>query len=621
MFTSIGLTISGLLFISFIAIIYFQKKKYKNAENQIYRFLLILTIFLLLLELVCVHFMAIRDKTPFITEILCRGYILGDVVWFVTMYCYLLCISSDVTYTTIQELFSRLVVKFIILFSGAAYIVSCTLNVTYTSGVNNDIYVIGGPAVTILMVGFVFVALYMLKAIFHNLNRETFFKRIPIILFLFILLVLTLVQYLFIDLNELTFLFAYCVVAMYFTLENQDQKLVDELESAKKVAEIADRDKTTFLSKMSHEIRTPMNVIMGYSEFLINKEDVNVDEIKRDSKKIYNASKNLLEIVNNILIYSRIESGKEKVDETNYSILDVVGEVESYARSRIDSPDLRFTVQLDKDLPVNYFGDRLKIYRIILSIVNNSIKYTDSGEIEVKISSTISENDIAKLHIFVKDTGDGIKSEDLEEIKRDISESMGEEKILLGSGLGITLTQKIVKMLNGTMEISSEYGVGTKVDIYVEQKVTNSLKYKDVKTETEDGNNIYFDCSKYRVLVVDDNKLNRIVMEKLLKPYNVQYDLLENGTECISRIKSGVQYDLVLLDHMMPELDGIETLRILKKTNITLPPIIAVTANVVTELKKIYIEEGFDGYLSKPVDIRELNKLMTKYFKNNNGGK
>ena len=178
-------------------------------------------------------------------------------------------------------------------------------------------------------------------------------------------------------------------------------------------------------------------------------------------------------------------------------------------------------------------------------------------------------------------------------------------------------------MLDGNITFDSEYGIGTTFEVSLKQRVVGSKKLKDVKTEYKSKiiDNNYLDCSKYKILVVDDNKLNRKVLERLLRPYKANIELLESGTECIDKIKTGSKYDLILLDHMMPELDGIETIRILRKTNMkNLPPIVAMTANVVTEIKDEYLKEGFSDYLAKPVDIKELDKLLNKYFNKKVGG-
>lgn len=614
-FVSIGLTVSGLLFISIIAIVYLQKKKYSSLESKLYKALLVTTIILLLLEIVCVYTISIRSIYPFLNEVLCRIYILGDIIWFTMVLIYMQILLTDKKYNNFKEILSEKPIIFTIILAITMFMISCLFSLKFTSGMSNEINVIGGNGVKVLYIIYVVIWVYMMKLIFTNISKKNIVKRIPILTFLALYLIFGIIQLLYDDFNDLTFVFSFCIVCMYFTIENQDLKLVSELETAKKEAEIADKDKTEFLSKMSHEIRTPMNVIMGYSEVLMDEKKSTTTDVKKDAENIYNAAKSLLEIINNILTFSRIESGKEKIDEVEYSILDVIGELESFAHSKIDPQKVSFNIKYDSNLPANYYGDKLKVYRAILNIINNSIKYTTRGSIDVIFKFLPKDNNQGSIIVEIKDTGYGIKQDSLALIKEDIEENTDDGN-LTSTGLGLILTKKIINMLNGQMKIESEYGAGTTIRISVDQKVIGDIKAIDIVKNKEEDNSIYFDCSKYRILVVDDNKLNRIVIERLLKPYNIKCELLDSGAECISKIKAGEKYDLILLDHLMPELDGIETLRVLKKLQIEdLPPAIAVTANLVTELKEMYLKEGFSGYLAKPVDVRDLNNLMIKYFK------
>lgn len=620
MFSSIGLTLSGLIFTSVIANVYLEKKKYNSLENNIYRFLIIQTLFLLVLELCCVVTMSIRFQIPVINEILCRLYILGDLVWILTLIAYVKTLVSSNKYANLEEFLKDKWMIFMIGFGFVLYVISCFLDVTYTSGANNEFYVIAGKSVYVLYAAFVLVGMYMVKILSKDLDKDNFIKKLPIFMFMLSFAIVGIIQLIYADLNDLTFLFAFCIVAMYFTIESQDTKLVRELEEAKKNAEEADRAKTDFLSKMSHEIRTPMNVILGFSETLMNKSTLTEKDTKKDVKNIYNAGKTLLEIINNILIFSRIESGKEQVEEAEYAISDIVGELDSYVRSKIEQSNVEFNINIDNNIPSNYIGDKLKLYRVLLNLINNSVKYTNEGEITLNISCNSIENDIADLRFEIKDTGLGMKRETLDNLFQEFSTLDTNDLNISGTGLGLVLVKKILNMLGGEITFDSEYGIGTNFEVSLKQKVVGSKKIKDIKIEyrnkrAEKSN--YLDCSKYRILIVDDNKLNRSVLEKLLKPYKVNLELVDSGILCIEKIKAGEKYDLILLDHMMPELDGMETIRILKKANKKdLPPIVAMTANVVTEVKDEYLKEGFSDYLAKPVDLKELNKLLCKYFNN-----
>lgn len=619
MLNSMSLSILGLIFIIAIAIIYFKKKKYNSIENLLYRGLLVLNIFLLILEICCVYTISIRSQIPVINEIFCRIFIFGTIVWILILICYVKILIEPDKYLSIKDLLADKEMFLYIVVSLLLFYSSCFLNITYTSGVNDQFFVIGGAAVSVLYVIFTIIGISLGKMLISGVNQTNFIKRIPIVMLIALFLTLGIIQILYADFNELTFLFAFCTIAMYFTFENQDIRLVEELDAAKKEAELADKTKTQFLTKISHEIRTPMNVIMGYSEVLINKNKITEKEVKADVKNIYNAGKSLLEIINNILTYSRIEAKKEKIEEVEYSISDIIGELESFVNAKIDPKKIVFSIALDGDIPSNYVGDKVKIYRVLLNLINNAIRYTDTGEITLTIRcNNITEN-ITQLNFEVKDTGIGMTKENLENIFSELNKVNDNDSDISGIGLGLVLTKKIINMLDGKILCESEYGIGTTFNVIINQKVVGTTKIKDLKhlkdkiNETKD---IYFDCSKYRVLLVDDNKLNRIVIERLLKPYKIKYDSVGSSAECISKIKSGEKYDLILLDHMMPEVDGIETFRILKKMNsITLPPVVAITANIVTELKETYIKEGFSDYLSKPVDIKELNQLIHKYFK------
>jgi len=273
-------------------------------------------------------------------------------------------------------------------------------------------------------------------------------------------------------------------------------------------------------------------------------------------------------------------------------------------------------------MPLNFLGDKTKIYRILVNLINNSINYTSNGSIELNITCEEYENNFGVLKFEVKDTGIGMKKEHINMIFDEFSTTNEEKLDIKVIGLGLLIVKELVNMLDAKVTFSSEYGVGSVFTFVLNQRIVGNRKIKDFEETKKlvlEKNNYYFDCSKYKILVVDDNQLNRKVIQSLLKTYKVQTELLDNGKDCIEKVKQGEIYDLILLDHMMPEMDGIEVIKILRKMKIKkLPPIIMMTANAVTGIKEKYLKEGFDDYLAKPVDTKELNKLMLKYFETGN---
>lgn len=611
MVPSLGLTIVGLAFIIITAIFSLTKKKYNNIENNIYRFLLLITFILLSLEVICVFTMSKRDIYPVLNELLCRTFILGCIIWFTTLVCYISSLGETHAYTRTLDLFNNVFMKIWVFVGLILFVISCFLDIEYTSG-NGLFYVISGPAVYSLYAAFAFEGVYMIYMLFIKRNNSSFFKRLPVILFLVFYAIAGLIQLVTqTDFNDLSYVFVICVVFMYFTLENQDLKKINELEEAKKNAEIADKEKTDFLLKMSHEIRTPMNAIIGFTEAIINSKEIDRQQVKTDIGNVHTAAENLLEMINNILNISRIESGKEVYDEQEYSIKDIIYEVISLSESKINKEKVNFVVEIDENIPSLLKGDKVKINEIINNLVSNSVKYTKVGEISFIIDSDIKE-DTVTLNIQVKDTGIGIREEDYERLFEKFSKlSTNTETEIQGTGLGLIVTKKLVDIVNGTMTFESTYGVGTTFKVCIDQKIVDYSSIGKIDF-TANKNSKYFDCSNYSVLIVDDNNLNLKVATKLLEPYKFKkIDLVKSGNECIELIKSNNEYDLILLDHMMPGMNGIETFKVIKQINNNeKTKIVAMTANAVSEDKKLYDDTGFDGYLAKPIDSRLLNKLL-----------
>ena len=404
---------------------------------------------------------------------------------------------------------------------------------------------------------------------------------------------------------------------LYFLVENPDLKIISEVEALKKDVEKSSKAKSDFLSNMSHEIRTPMNAIVGYSQMLLNSSSNDSNVLKNDIKHIRSAGNSLLDIINNILDISKIESGNETLDMKIYSLSSIVMELTSIIEARLSNKPVKLIIDVDKNTPKELYGDSTKLFQILLNILTNSIKYTEVGKIKLSINTDIV-GEMANLHFKISDTGYGIKKEDYDKLFEKFSRldnAISNE--IEGTGLGLVITKKYVDLMKGKIWFESEYEVGTTFYVDISQKIINKSKIEDIKEPIKvDKVTNFIDCSQYKVLVVDDNKLNIKVASKLLSAYKFQIDTSSSGKDCIYKVKNGNKYDMIFLDHMMPELDGIETLHILKKIDgYDIPPVVALTANAITGMKEMYLKEGFNEYLSKPINTMELDKLINKYFK------
>ena len=413
----------------------------------------------------------------------------------------------------------------------------------------------------------------------------------------------------------------------------------DEQSSRKSIllkeTQEASMAKSKFLATMSHEIRTPMNVILGVTESYLENEKLE-PVIREGYEKIYNSADLLLHIINDILDLSKIEAGKLDLTTAKYDILSLINDVAHLNLIRFQHKPIKLKLQVDENIPSELIGDELRIKQILNNLLTNAFKYTDTGEVKLSFavdnSAQIQNTEIA-LILCVTDTGRGMTPDQVEKLFDEYTRfNMESNRTSIGTGLGMAITRNLVKLMNGVMSVDSMPDRGTTVTVCVPQRINGSGVIG--KKAAEDLQNFIFknamqtknkkitrELMPYgKVLVVDDMVSNLDVAKLLLKPYQVQIDTAESGFDAIEIIKSGKVYDIVFMDHMMPNMDGLETTKKIRELGYN-HTIIALTANAVVGQQEIFLANGFDAFMSKPIDIRQLNDSLNKFIRDKDHGR
>lgn len=609
--SSLYFQICSLFYIVLLNVTFFSKKRLQSLENKLFSYMIVTNLLGIILDIISTY-LAIINANYSLLIIFCKSYLVYLLIWITLMTAYIYVISvngfkrKSKEKTKKKEKNSRFL-KFLIILATISVLLVIVLPL-YSNRSNGRIYTYGPSAVISYMISGICIFVWLI-CMFKNFKNLKSKKYLPMFAYMTIGLIATAIQAIYPEILIITSMETFITFLMYFTIENPDMKMIEQLNIARDQAEKANRAKSDFLSNMSHEIRTPLNAIVGFSQAL-QEEDL-PDSAKDEVSDIVSASNSLLELVNGILDISKIEADKLEIVNTEYSFKNVYNDLVALTRARMGEKPLDLRLSYDESIPSVLYGDHTRIKQIILNLLTNAVKYTREGYVSFKVSSVI-EGDVCRLIVSVEDSGIGIKNENIDKLFMKFERFDLDKNITIeGTGLGLAITKKLVDLMHGKIVVQSVYGKGSKFTVALDQKI---VRGKEVVLENHEAKVELFEAPDKKILVVDDNKINLKVAARLLSNYKVNVELVESGFECLEKVKTNT-YDLILMDDMMPKMSGVETFHKLKENNSFNTPVVALTANAITGMKEKYLSEGFNDYLSKPIDKLELNIIMKKYLK------
>lgn len=605
----VSFSICSFIFVLMFIIFYFSKERLNTLDTKMYSCILVTNIIGIMIDVFGYFVFKIYGSESFISILISKFYLVYYFLWayFFLLYIFVISFREKTEYLLQKKFTKPSIILTSIIISLIVLIMPIQItykdNVAYSSGLSvNMVY-----GLCFIMVGI------MLYCLLRNLKKISTKEYIPLLTFMVLSTFCMIIQKTYPEITLMLMCHSIVTSLMYFTIENPDVKMVKELEVAKNEAEKANHAKSEFLSSMSHELRTPLNAIVCFSELLESKEGLD-SESKDFAKDIVSASHNLLDLVNGVLDISKIEAGKMELINKEYNSQELFNSLSTMVIPRIGDKPIDFKTVIASDIPPVLKGDTGKLKQIILNLLTNAVKYTDKGFIKYRVECINDfKNNQTKLIITVTDTGRGIKKEDIDRLFKKF-ERLEEDRntSIEGTGLGLAITEGLAELMGGKITVISDYGKGSTFKFVVIQDIVN------VEIKEKSSNTISFDYNTFegkKALIVDDSKLNLKVAENVLKNFLVTTESVTSGLECLSCVNSK-KYDIIFMDIMMPNMNGVEVLRKLRENGVN-TPVIALTADAIEGQEEKYMSEGFDGYISKPINKEKLSYVLNKYL----GGK
>ena len=588
---------------------FFLSKKIRSDETKIYGYLLLA---MLAESISGIVLFLTMNSNQLIINIFNGLYLATMTVWIALFSLYMIRISepNDRKYQLIKYI--------AVILNSVAVVCAFVLPRSISLSERNELYATG-EAITSM---YIYSGIYILVISYYlikNFKKILDKRYLPILILLLSVLMLTIVQNQWPGLFLVTPSHSYIVFIMFFTIENPDVKMLKQMEMSKIQAEKANNAKSDFLSSMSHEIRTPLNAIVGLSEDIADYKDQVPAQVVEDTEDIRAASQTLLEIVVNILDLNKIESQKMEIQEEEYNPKEEIETLAKIDATRIGDKPIDFKMNIAEDLPYELTGDKTHVKQILNNLLSNAFKYTEKGEVCLNVRC-INQNDICNMMISVRDTGRGIKAENINKLFTKF-ERLGMDKNTTteGTGLGLAITKSLVEMMGGRINVESRFGQGSIFVVNIPQKI-KQLENPLTDTQVIHLNEIEKaqDTSVYgqkKILIVDDNKLNIKVARKALQDFNFEIEECYDGYGCLEKVKLGNEYDLILMDIMMPNMSGETAMEKLKENPSFNIPTIALTADAIAGAKEKYLSEGFVDYIAKPFSKAQIKEKLDMVFK------
>ncbi len=600
MYTGIYFLIEAIVYSMLLMTVYFRKKVFKSKENKVYSILVVVSFFELIVELILDFVGPMYKEIPNVSYFVARLFSFGVELWITILLCYVLfvCLSIKKKERYIPVVRNIAIVLMIIF---------TTLNFILPLNFKYDGYIAYtyGPSVNIIYLSaflYSFIGIIALIRNIKNIKDKRFF---PILIFLIVGGIASYIQYMNPGLLLATPIHAFITFLMYFTIENPDVKMIEEYHKAKEISDNANEDKTMFLYNMTNDIRLITKDINYNTDAAINEmsnKKVDKDLVNDYLRAIKENTARFTTMTNEILDVDSIDSASIKVYDDKYNIKLLLKKIVTLYSDECSKKGLTFRSDIASDLPEYLYGDNLGLKNVLISILDNSIKYTKEGYIELNVN-TIIKNNIARLIIIIEDSGVGISPDEMDSIFYKRKEEID------GSNMKSNLftARKLITLMGGTIIPSSNYGNGTTMKIVLDQKIVEEANEKYNKYES------FYDEKK--ILLVDDNISTEKIISKLIRDTNIKLDYVSLGKEALDKIRGKEKYDLILLDEVMDPLDGVTVMKKFKDIRNFKTNVILLTRNNEYEYNEEYLKYGFSGYLLKPISKDKLFEIIDKCLK------